>query len=116
MATNPTLSLRTTLACSALATLPTGTYCVSSSYPCNTNKPWDVIVEVAVATTTALTGTSNYVFVFVQESLDGTNFRSGPTSGTTTLDEPNLRALGSVPLNSASTTEMGTFSVAQALG
>ena len=115
MATTPTLSTRATLA-ATIAGLVTGTYVASAIYPCNTNKPWDVVVEVQVATTNALTGTSNFVFVFVQESLDGTNFRSGPTSGTTTTDEPNLRLLGSVPLNTASTTEMGTFSVAQALG
>jgi hypothetical protein len=68
-----------------------------------------------VATTNTPTG-NKQVVVFVQESLDGTNFRSGPTSGTTTTDEPNLRLLGTVPMNSVTTTQIATFSVAQALG
>jgi hypothetical protein len=48
--------------------------------------------------------------------LDGTNFRSGPTSGSSATDEPNLRLLGTIPMNTASVTQRGTFSVAQALG
>lgn len=74
-----------------------------------------MIVEVDVATTNTPAG-NKQVVVFVQESLDGTNFRSGPGSGTTTTDEPNLRLLGTVPMNSVTTTQIGTFSVAQVLG
>jgi len=56
-------------------------------------QPLDVIIEVDAATTNTPSGNKQLV-VFVQESLDGTNYRSGPTSGTTTTDEPNLRLLG----------------------
>lgn len=106
---------RTSLTVTGLSTLASGTYVASSAYTANTNQPLDVIVEVDVATTNTPAG-NKQVVVFVQESLDGTNFRSGPTSGTTTTDEPNLRLLGTVPMNSVTTTQMGTFSVAQALG
>ena len=115
MATNPAVGTRTALTVTGLSTLAAGTYVASSAYTANTNKPWDVIVEVDCATTNTATG-NKQVVVFVQESLDGTNFRSGPTSGTTTTDEPNLRLLGTIPMNSASTTEVGTFSVAGVLG
>lgn len=106
---------RTSLTVTGLGTLASGTYVTSATYTANTNQPLDVIVEVDVATTNTPAG-NKQVVVFVQESLDGTNFRSGPGSGTTTTDEPNLRFLGTVPMNSVTTTQIGTFSVAAALG
>lgn len=106
---------RTALTVTGLSTLASGTYATSAAYTANTNQPLDVIVEVDVATTNTPAG-NKQLAVFVQESLDGTNFRSGPGSGTTTTDEPNLRFLGTVPMNSVTTTQIGTFSVAQALG
>ena len=106
---------RTSLTVTGLSTLASGTYVSSSAYTANTNQPLDVIVEVDVATTNTPAG-NKQLAVFVQESLDGTNFRSGPGSGTTTTDEPNLRFLGTIPMNSVTTTQIGTFSVAQALG
>jgi hypothetical protein len=110
-----TVNTRTSLTVTGIGTLASATYVASSTYTANTNKPLDVIVEVEAATTNTPAG-NKQVVVFVQESLDGTNFRSGPTSGTTTTDEPNLRFLGTVPMNTASVTQRGTFSVAQALG
>lgn len=110
-----TVGTRTSLTVTGLATLATATYAVSAGYVANTNKPLDVIVEVDVATTNTPAGNKQLV-VFVKESLDGTNFRSGPETGTTVTDEPNLRFLGTIPMNTASVTQIGTFSVAQALG
>lgn len=106
---------RTSLTVTGLSTLASATYVQSATYTANTNQPLDVIVELDVATTNTPAGNKQIV-VFVQESLDGTNFRSGPSSGTTTTDEPNLRLLGTVPMNSITTTQIATFSVAQALG
>lgn len=101
---------------SALSTLASATYVQNTTaYDCTTNQPVDVIVELDVATTNTPAGNKQLV-VFLQESLDGTNYRSGPTSGTSTTREPNLLFLGSVPVTTASTTEIGTFSVLQALG
>jgi hypothetical protein len=87
----------------------------TTAYPCYTNQPVDVVVDVVVATTNT-PASFKQVLVFIQESLDGTNFRSGPYSGATATRELNLRQLGVVPLTTASTTEEGTFSVFQALG
>ena len=106
---------RAALTVTGFATLASATYVASAVYTVNTNKPLDVIVEASCATTNTPAG-NKQVVVFIQESLDGTNFRSGPTSGTATTDEPNLRFLGTVPMNSVTTTQRGTFSVAQALG
>ena len=110
-----TVNTRTSLTVTGLGTLASATYVTSSAYTANTNKPLDVIVEVETATTNTPTG-NKQVVVFVKESLNGTDFRSGPESGTTTTDEPNLRFLGTIPMNSVTTTQRGTFSVAQALG
>ena len=106
---------RTALTVTGFSTLASATYVASAAYNCATNQPLDVIVEVDAATTNTPAGTKQIV-VFIQESLDGTNFRSGPTSGTTTTDEPNLLPLGTLPMNSVTTTQIGTFSVLQSLG
>jgi len=116
MATNKQIvGARTALTVTGLATLASGTYVTSAAYPANINQPLDVIVEVEVATTNTPTGNKR-ISVFVKESLDGTNYRSGPESGTTTTDEQNLRHLGNIPMNSVTTTQRGTFSVAERLG
>lgn len=105
---------RTSLTC-AMSTLASATYIDSSAYTADTNQPLDVIIECDAATTNTPAG-NKQVVLFIQESLDGTNYRSGPTSGTTTTDEPNLRFLGTVPVGTASTTKIGTFSILAALG
>ena len=115
MATTPTVGTRTSLTATGFSTLASTAYVATSAYTANTNKPWDVIVEVTAATTNT-PANNKQVVVFVQESLDGTNFRSGPTSGTTSTDEPNLRFLGVLPMASVTTSQVGTFSVAAALG
>jgi hypothetical protein len=109
---------RTSLAYNStdLSTLASATYVRNTTaYDCTTNQPIDVAVEVDVATTNTPAG-NKQILVFIQESLDGTNYRSGPSSGTTATREPNLRLLGAIPVLLASTTEIATFSVLQALG
>lgn len=99
-----------------LSALASATYVQNTTaYDCTTNQPLDVIVELDIATTNIPAGNKQIV-VFIQDSLDGTNFRTGPTSGTTTTREPNLRFLGTIPVTTASTTEIGTFSIANSLG
>lgn len=97
-----------------LGTLASATYIASSAYNASTNDPWDVVIEV-YATPGTVSGNKQLV-VFIQASLDGTNFQTGPTSGTTTTDEPNLTLLGTVPLNTNSTLQRNLFSVQSALG
>lgn len=105
---------RTPLEFASLSTLPSATYQVNTSaYICNTNQPLDVIIEVNVGA--AAPAGNKQVIVFLQESLDGTNFRTGPTSGTVNTDEQALKYLGTVSLNTASA-QRATFSVATCLG
>lgn len=115
---NPTVGTRTSLAYSgtALSALASATFVSNTTaYNCNTNKPIDVVVELVVATTNT-PATNKQVVAYISESMDGTNYRSGPTSGTSTTRVYNLRQIGSVPLTTASTTEAGMFSVVAALG
>lgn len=109
---------RTSLAYSStsLSALASATYVQNTTaYDCAVNQPSDVVVEVDVATTNTPSG-NKQVVVFIRESLDGTNYRSGPTSGTTTTDEPNLKLLGTVPIATSSVTQIATFSILQSLG
>ena len=109
------LTARTALNVTGLATLASATYVASDIYTANTNQPLDVAIEIDAATTNTPSGNKR-LMVFLQESLDGTNFRSGPTSGTSATDEHNLLSLGVIPMNSVTTTQKATFSVAQTLG
>jgi hypothetical protein len=107
---------RTSLAFTGLSTLANATYVANTTaYNCATNQPLDVILEVSVASTNVVAGNCQ-VIVFLQESLDGTNFRSGPTSGSTATNEGNLLWVGTLPVLASSTTATGTYSVLQALG
>lgn len=106
---------RTSLTVTGIGTLASATYVASSAYNAGTNDPIDVLIEIEAATTNTPAG-NKQVVVFAQGSLDGTNFESGPTSGTTTTDEPDLTFVGVVPMNAASTTHRKIFSLAQAFG
>jgi hypothetical protein len=106
---------KASLTVTGLSTLANATYVASSAYDATTNKPMDVVVEVEVATTNTPSG-NKQVVVFAQASLDGTNYQSGPTSGTTTTDEPDLTLLGTVPVNTSTTTHRKAFSLAAAYG
>lgn len=108
---------RTALSISSVATLASGTYVTSENYVPNTNQPMDVVVEVMAGTTNAPAG-NKQVVVFVQDSLDGTNFRTGPTAGTSTANEADLTYLGTVPVNTSAGVMLhrGLFSLVNACG
>lgn len=106
---------RTALTVTGLATLAAGTFVASSAYNASTNDPLEVLVEVALATTNTPSDPFK-VDVFIQASLDGTNFTSGPTSGTDTTDIADLHYLGSVPMSSATTTHRKVFPVSPLFG
>lgn len=112
--TKLTVGTRTSLTTSAMDSLASGAYVNCGTLTLNTNSPVDCLIEVK-ATPGTVSG-NKQLLVFTQGSLDGTNFESGPTSGTTTTDEPNLTFVGIVPLNTSSTAQIGLFSLAAAFG
>lgn len=106
------LGTRTNLG--SLGTLANGTYINAGTLTFNTNKPIECLLEVS-ATPGTVSGNKQLV-IFAQRSLDGTNFETGPTSGTTTTDEPDLTFIGVLPLPTNSTLQRKTFSLSQAFG
>lgn len=114
-AVTTTQGTRTSLTITGFSTLASATYAVSSAYNCNTNKPQDLVIEVEAATTNTPAG-NKQVLVYGQASLDGTNFQSGPTSGTSDTDAQDLTLIGALPVNSATTTHRKMFSSYQAFG
>ena len=105
---------RTSLTTTALNSLASATFVSAGTITHNTNQPLDVLLEVT-ATPGTVSGNKQLV-VFAKISLDGTNQTTGPETGTTVTDEPNLYFVGALPLNTNSTTQTKIFSLAAAYG
>jgi len=110
------LGTRTALTTSAINSLASATYVSAGdiTIASATKTPLDMFIEVEV--TPGTVSSNKQVVVFLKESIDGTNFTTGPESGTTTTDEPNLVFLGVIPCNTNSTLQRGVFSVAPVCG
>lgn len=115
MAINPTVSSSTSVTVTGLSTLASVTYVAGSSVNHTTNNPVDVVYMVSVTTTNTPTG-NKQLKVFLKISMDGTTYTTGPSSGTTTTDEPDLYFLGVVPVNTISVAHAKAFSIGQAVG
>ena len=105
---------RTSLTTTALNSLASATYVSAGVIDVSAVDPLDVVVEVE-ATPGTVAGNKQLV-VFARVSMDGTNYSTGPVSGSTATDEPNLKFLGTVPLNTNSTLQRNALSVVSALG
>lgn len=98
-----------------LSTLANVTYVASTAVvDLGATTPLDCILELSV--TAGTVAGNKQVVLFIQVSLDGTNYSSGPVSGTTTTDEPDLFQIGVVPCNTNTTAEKKSFSIASVLG
>jgi hypothetical protein len=115
MAVNPTVGTRTSVTVTGLSTLASANYVTGTAVTHNTNKPVDNVYEVDLATTNTVAG-NKQCKIFLQVSMDGTNYTSGPTSGATTTDEPDLYLLGTVPMNTSTTTHSQVFSIGKTIG
>lgn len=105
---------RTTLTTSALNSLANSTYVNAGTVDVSAIDPYEVVIEVE-ATPGTVSGNKR-LDVFLQSSFDNTNFSTGPTSGTTTTDEPDLYQIGSLALGTNSTLQRKGFPVAAAIG
>ena len=95
--------------------LANATYVLLDTVDLTAVNPVDEIVELQVTPGT-VSGYYKQVQVYVKASLDGTNYTSGPESGTTTTDDPNLYMLGFIPCGTNSTAQKKVFSLRNALG
>lgn len=105
---------RTSLTTSAMDSLASATYVSAGVIDLTSADPLECFIEVKVTPSTV--PGNKQVVVFAQGSLDGTNFESGPVSGTTATDEPNLTFVGTVPCNTASTAQTGIFALSGPFG
>lgn len=105
---------RTALTTSALNSLASATFVSAGTITHNTNQPIDVLLEVT-ATPGTVSG-NKQLLVYAKASLDGSNQTTGPETGTAVTDEPNLYYVGTLPLNTNSTTQTKVFSLAAAYG
>ena len=110
------LGSRTALTITALDSLASAAYVSAGTITIasSSKTPLDMLVEVKV--TPGTVASNKQVLVFLQESLDGTNFTSGPPSPGTSADEANLVFLGAVPCNTNSAAQTAIFSLAGACG
>jgi len=105
---------RTALTTTALDSLASATFVSAGTITHNTNQPIDVLLEVT-ATPGTVSG-NKQLLVYAKASLDGSNQTTGPETGTAVTDEPNLYYVGTLPLNTNSTTQTKMFSLAAAYG
>jgi hypothetical protein len=97
-----------------LNSLANVTYVAATTVDMGATTPVDTIIEVEI--TPGTVAGNKQALVFLIASLDNTNFSTGPTSGTTVTDQPNLYLLGALPLLTNATLQRKQFSVAAALG
>jgi hypothetical protein len=102
-----------TITVTGLSTLASATYVQSNDVDNTTNQPLDLLVMLE-ATPGTVSG-NKQALLFAQAG-DGTNYQTGPTSGTTTTDEPDLTYIGSLPLNTNTTQQRKFFTVAASFG
>ena len=113
MANLQTTVSRTLLTSTALNSLGNGAYVSAGTITRTDDNTNDIVVEVTA--TPGTVASPKQLSVFAKVSLDGSNYTSGPESGTTATDEPNLYRLGFVPLATNSTAQTRVFSVAEAV-
>lgn len=111
------LGARTSLsASSALNSLTSSCFAVIGTLTFSTGglAPLTNKLEIFIAPGT-VAGNKQAV-VYAQQSLDGTNFETGPTSGSATTDAPNLTFIGPVPCNTAGGNQRRIFDLGAAFG
>ena len=99
---------------SGLNSLASGTYVSLGDVDLSSIDPLDVSVDLQV--TPGVTTGLEQVSLFAKVSWDGSNWSSGPESGTTTTDEGDLYFLGALPLRTDSTVQRKSFPIMAALG
>lgn len=105
---------RTNLTTTALDSLASATYVSAGVIDVSAIDPIDLVVEVEV--TPGTVSSDKGVYVFAKASFDNVNYSTGPESGTTATDEPDLYLIGFVPCNTNAKLQRRGFSVMSAIG
>jgi hypothetical protein len=107
---------RTALTTTALNSLASATYVSAGTITFLASAKVPLTSKLEVNVTPGTVSSNKQVLVFARASVDNTDFTTGPTSGTTTTDEPNLIFVGAIPCNTNSTLQRGQFDLAQVFG
>lgn len=116
--TQPWGTLGSAITVTGLGTLANNTYVASAAQdftaltPAN---PDEVAVEVSVGVGT-LSGTNTGVYVFLKTSFDNSTFSSGPESGTSDTDQPQLERLAFIPATTSTQTLVKHIPIKEVLG
>lgn len=114
MATGKLLPTTTDTSTTAFNSLASATYAATAAIDISSIDPVDLTIQVAL--TPGTVSSDKGAYVFVKTSFDGTNYSTGPESGTTTTDEAALNPIGFLPLTTNSTLQRKAFNVRHALG
>lgn len=104
------------LTTTALNSLASATYVNAGTITFASSSKTPLTDKLVVAVTPGTVSGNKQVVVFAQQSLDGTDFETGPVSGTTTTDERNLTFVGVVPCNTNSTLQRRVFDLGATFG
>jgi len=96
----------------ALNSLPSGNYVNVGTVTFASSSKTPLTVKFELAVTPGTVAGNKQAVLFAQQTLDGTNFETGPVSGVTTTDEPNLTFVGVLPLNTNATLQRKIFDLA----
>jgi len=107
---------RTALTTTALNSLASGTYVSAGTITFISSNKVPLTSKLEVNVTPGTVSSNKQVLVFARASVDNTDYTTGPTSGTTTTDEPNLIFVGAIPCNTNSTLQRAQFDLAQVFG
>ena len=107
---------RTTLTTTALNSLAAGTYVSAGTITFISSNKVPLTSKLEVNVTPGTVSSNKQVLVFARASVNNTDYTTGPVSGTSTTDEPNLIFVGTIPCNSNSTLQRGQFDLAQVFG
>lgn len=102
-------------AAAVLNSLASATYVVVGTVTHASSGKVPLACPVELAITPGTVSGNKQAVLFAQVSLDGTVFSTGPTSGTTTTDEPDLLWLGTLLLGTNATLQRKIFDIAAAM-
>lgn len=85
-----------------LGTLASATYITSTALNLGSPMPIDVVLELVADPNGSPSSTNKCLHLFAKFSLDGTNYGSGPESGTTATLEADLHPIGQLPCDDTS--------------
>lgn len=107
---------RNTLTTTALNSLASATYVSAGTITWLASTLVNLTSKLEVEVTPGTVSGNKQVLVFARVSMDGTNFSTGPVSGSSATDEPNLMFIGVIPCNTNATLQRGMFDLAAAFG